>query len=99
MIVPEARRGRVARSPRGPGRSAQRDARDGVISLRVAREVYGVVLDSQSFTIDEQESEKLRQELAIKRGAKEVATPTVPSASTWLQEHMREGDEFLLDPQ
>jgi N-methylhydantoinase B len=77
----------------------QRDVCDGMISLKVAREVYGVVLDPQSFRIDEQESEKLRQELAIKRGAKEVATPTVPSASTWLQEHMREGDEFLLDPQ
>lgn len=75
------------------------NVRDGFILLKSAREVYGVALDPKSFAIDQPTTERLRQELAIKRGRKETVVPNVPSASTWLQEHIREGDEYLVDPQ
>jgi len=75
------------------------NVRDGFISLKSAREIYGVALDPKSFVIDQPATERLRQELAIKRGSKETVVPAVPSASTWLREHLREGDEYLIDPQ
>jgi N-methylhydantoinase B len=77
----------------------QAGVRDEMIGLEAAREIYGVVLDPRSLALDLRATHRLRQEIAGERGDLELVTPNVPSASRWLQDHMREGDEFLLDPQ
>lgn len=45
---------------RGPAR-ALRDVIDGYVSLENAREEYGVVIDMETMTIDNQATEKLRK--------------------------------------
>jgi len=73
--------------------------RDEIISFETAREVYGVVLDPITFQLDEQGTEKLRVKITQERGELPIIQPTGPNAATWLQENMREGDNYLLDPQ
>jgi N-methylhydantoinase B len=75
------------------------EARYGMISNATARDVYGVVFDADTYVLDEAATQALRREIAGKRGEIEVVTPNQPAAATWLTEHMREGDEYLLDPQ
>jgi hypothetical protein len=36
--------------------------------------------------------------LAASRGEVPLVQPTEPDAATWLEENMREGDNYLLDP-
>ncbi len=73
--------------------------RDEFISFATARDVYGVVLDPVTFQFDEQGTEKLRAKIAQDRGEVPLIQPTAPDAATWLKENMREGDDYLLDPQ
>ena len=42
-----------------------RDVREGKVSLERARGVYKVVVDTQSWTVDEAETEKLRSDEVI----------------------------------
>lgn len=74
------------------------DVRDGIVSRTAAREVFGVVLsDGVDLVVDVEATEARRAELRTGDGP--VVTPTTPNASTWLEENMREGDEYLLNPQ
>ncbi len=77
----------------------QDDVRQGFISAKTAREVYGVALCEKTLAIDAKETEKLRSELISGRPALEVVTPTKPATAQWLDSHMRQGDDYLLDPQ
>ncbi len=81
-----------------PAAQVRLDVRDGIISRAVAWEVFGVALsDGPDPVLDEAETERLRATL---RGRdRPPVTPTIPNASTWLSEHMREGDVYLLNPQ
>ena len=49
-----------------------RDVRDEKVSLRAAREVYGVAIDAKTFAVDEAETERLRAEM---RNAVDVDRP------------------------
>ncbi len=73
--------------------------RDEIISFETAHDVYGVVLDPVTFELDEQGTEKRRAKIAQDRGEVPLMEPTAPDAATWRKENMREGDNYLLDPQ
>lgn len=76
----------------------RRDVRDGIVSREAAYEQFGVVLsDGADPVVDEAATEARRAEL--RQVERPVLDPTVPNASTWLQRHMREGDEYHLNPQ
>lgn len=82
-------------------RSAERvceHVRDGIVSLDTAHDVYGVVMDPTSFKLDPQATAELRQSVAQSRGELPVIQPTEADSATWLQENMRPGDDYLLDP-
>jgi N-methylhydantoinase B len=75
----------------------RRDARDGLISRAVAKDVFGVVLSEDSDpTIDhDATAAKRRQLLAVERP---LVVPTEPSAAEWVKENMRDGDVYLINP-
>lgn len=76
----------------------RRDVRDEWISREAAREMFGVVLSADADpVVDEAATAAARAELATRESA--VVTPTTPDAATWLRDHMRDGDEYLLNPQ
>ena len=72
--------------------------RDEIISQVTAHDVYGVVMDAQTFTLDLAATTERRAKIAAERGTVPQLQPTEPAAATWLQDHMREGDNYLLDP-
>jgi len=57
------------------------------------------VLKSPKCEVDSAATDELRARIRKSRGALPLLTPEGPAASTWLEENMRPGDEFLLDPQ
>jgi N-methylhydantoinase B len=77
----------------------QRQVYDEFISVETARGVYGVVLDPDTLTLDADATDALRRKIASERGELPVLLPAGPGAATWREQHMREGDEYLLDPQ
>ncbi|MBL5974911.1 MAG: hydantoinase B/oxoprolinase family protein [Candidatus Leucobacter sulfamidivorax] len=75
----------------------RRDARDGWISREAALNVYGVVLsDDRDPVLDLAATEAKRASMPARDAS--MVEPLVPSASTWLQGEMREGDVYLLNP-
>ncbi len=84
---------------RRPADKVVAHVRDEIISPATATNIYGVVFDPETFVVDEPATKTLRARLAEERGEVPVIQPAVPDAATWLQEHMREGDEYLIDPQ
>ena len=75
----------------------RRDARDGLISRAAARDVFGVVLsDNVDPVVDSQETEAQRDRL--RAVGRPLVDPSVPSASTWVQDSMRDGDVYLINP-
>ena len=50
------------------------------VSLRRAREVYGVVIDEETLEVDKEETQKIRDALKEQRGVP-AATLTVPLGS------------------
>ena len=73
------------------------DVRDGIVSRSAAAAVFGVVLsDAADPVIDVDATALQRAELAKAPSA--VVTPTVPNASPWLKDQMRDGDTYELDP-
>ena len=76
-----------------------RDVRNGIVKAETAHEIYGVVLKSPKCEVDSAATDELRARIRKSRGALPLLTPEGPAASTWLEENMRPGDEFLLDPQ
>ena len=91
----------------GYGDPLQRDphtvaenVRDGLISRETAKTVFGVSLTtSLEPQIHQDETEALRAQIHDQRDEPPTITPTKPNAATWLQEHMTENDEYLLNPQ
>lgn len=87
----------------GFGRPWKRDpelvaenVRDGLFSIARARETYMVALD-EKLNVDKAETAKLRA--ALRDSNPDAVVPNVPSAANWRQASMRDGDEYLLDPQ
>lgn len=80
-----------------PAEQVRRDVRDGLISRETAYEIHGVrVSDDWDPVIDERATATRRAELA--KVERPLVEPTTPSASTWLASHMREGDDYILNP-
>ena len=52
----------------------ENDVRNELVSLRSAREDYGVVIDPATWTIDEAETLKLREQWRAARGWRQVPT-------------------------
>ena len=72
---------------------------EGLLSIECAAEVYGVVINEATMTIDIEETKVLRKKLGSGRKSLEVTTPNVPDASNWVKKRLRPGDEYLIDPQ
>ena len=72
---------------------------EGLLSVECAAEVYGVIITIATMTIDFAKTETLRTRIAAERGRLEVTEPNVPGASDWVQKRLRQGDEYLIDPQ
>jgi N-methylhydantoinase B len=75
------------------------DVRNGFISLKTASEIYGVILDQDTLALDGTATARARGELAARREPLPLVTPNRPSAATWLQEHERPNDLYVVDPQ
>jgi N-methylhydantoinase B len=73
------------------------DVRDGIVSRGVAEEIFGVVVfGEEDPVIDIEATARRRAQLSGRpRG---LVSPTGPGAATWLQETMREGDVYLVNP-
>jgi N-methylhydantoinase B len=65
--------------------------RDGIVSLRTAHEVYGVVMDPQTFALDATATADRRAAIAATRGELPVIQPTRPDSATWLRDNMPAG--------
>ncbi len=82
-----------------PAEKVCEHVRDEIISFKTARDNYGVVMDPETFQLDEIATAKLRAKITATRGEVPMLQPTEAGAATWLKENMREGDSYLLDPQ
>ena len=81
-----------------PAEKVCEHVRDGIVTMETANDVYGVVMDPETFVLDAAATTTRRQKIAGSRGELPVVQPTVPDAATWLKDNMREGDNYLLDP-
>ena len=70
------------------------DVRDRIISVDAAGALYGVVLDPESFTVDEAATTALRAELTDKRGPAPLNAPMEPGTSTLRERLMTDKDIF-----
>jgi N-methylhydantoinase B len=76
----------------------RRDVRDGVISRAATAEVFGVILDTSLDPVIDRAATEARR-AALSDVERPTIDPTRPGAATWLQENLREGDEYLLNPE
>ena len=90
----------------GRGDPLDRDAQavlesvlDGMISLESAEDVYGVAIDRATMTVDLAATEALRARIRAARDPIEVVRPDRPDAGDWVQRNLRQGDDYLIDPQ
>jgi N-methylhydantoinase B len=72
---------------------------NGFLSLKCAKKVYGVVIDAKSNSIKIEKTKALRKKMKSAGKSNEVTTPNVPGYATWVQDNLRPGDEYLIDPQ
>lgn len=73
------------------------DVRDGLVTAAAAREVFGVVLSGdRDPRADVPATEALRAEL--RTNERPTIDPDYPSAGTWAQDRMVEGDVYLINP-
>ena len=72
---------------------------EGFRSVECAADVYGVLITKATMTIDFAKTETLRTRIAAERARPEVTEPNLPGASDWVQKRLRQGDEYLIDPQ
>jgi N-methylhydantoinase B len=79
-----------------PADQVARDVRDGIVSRQAGSDVFGVVL-REDFTVDEAATATARERLAAV--ARPAFEPSTPSASTWVERNLRDGDVYLLNPQ
>ncbi len=82
-----------------PAQKVAEHVRDELISIETAETIYGVVVNPDTFELLEGATEALRAKIARERGSLPTLQPTGPDSATWLEGHMREGDEYLIDPQ
>jgi len=75
------------------------DVSNGIIRLDTARQVYGVVIDQARMAVDDGATELVRAQIRASRGTLPLVNPQRPGAAVWLDNQMRPGDQFLLDPQ
>ncbi len=74
------------------------DARDEFISVRTAKEIYGVVLDPDTYEIDYEATKQIRQEMKVKE-KKEIVTPNKPGVANYIERIFRSGDKVVyLEP-
>ena len=72
---------------------------NGFLSLKCAKKIYGVVIDAKSNSIKIEKTKALRKKMKSAGKSNEVTTPNVPGYATWVQDNLRPGDEYLIDPQ
>ena len=95
----------VARVDRDPAQVAAHHGVSGrgrggkTVVIECAEDVYGVAINRAMMTIDFAKTEKLRADIRSKRAPLEVTTPNRPGASDWVRNRLRQGDEYLIDPQ
>lgn len=77
--------------------TVRRDVRDGLVTRETADRVFGVVL-SGDFDPVVDHAETQRRRAALREVVRPVVEPTSPGAARWLEENMRVGDEYLLNP-
>jgi len=103
-VLPDERYIGVSTGGGGNGNPLQRspkrvcdEVRDGLISRETAETVFGVsVTQELEPTVDDVATVALR--LKLSEVLRPAVEPTEPGASTWLEEQMREGDVYLLNP-
>jgi N-methylhydantoinase B len=87
----------------GYGRPEERDAeqvrreiRDGIISRRAAEVIFGVIVgDGPDPVLDLTATGVRRAELAARDSP--LVKPTGPAAATWVEENLRDGDEYIMN--
>ena len=68
-----------------------------MISREAAFEVFGVVVEGEDDpALDAEATAARRAELATRELP--LVTPTVPDASEWVRDQLREGDVYLENP-
>jgi N-methylhydantoinase B len=65
-----------------PVEDVREDVRQGYVSAKAARERYGVVVDPQTFAVDESATERLRVEVRRPQSASSFETPSLRSGSS-----------------
>jgi len=75
-----------------PVEQVRRDVRDGIISVRTAADVFGVVVDDAADPVVDEAATVARR--AAPRPPVELITPSTPSAATWVTDNLREIDEY-----
>ncbi|ACI59646.1 5-oxoprolinase (ATP-hydrolyzing) (plasmid) [Rhizobium leguminosarum bv. trifolii WSM2304] len=75
----------------------RKNVRDGLISREVAASTFGVILDDG---LDPKilEKETAARRLELGRSTRPSVEPVQPGTGRWAENHMREGDVFLLNP-
>jgi len=81
-----------------PADQVRRDVRDGIVSRQAAREVFGVILSDDDEEPEVQEEATRQAREALRGSPRPPVEPTTPSASTWVDRNMRDGDVYLLNP-
>lgn len=80
-----------------PAERVRSDLRNGIISERVARDIFGVVLnDDFERSLDISATNALRAELA--KVSRPAIEPTVPGAGIWLEQNMTSKDRYIEAP-
>lgn len=75
----------------------RRDVRDGFVSREAAKEHFGVVVSDDFDPVVDEEATKTERE-RLSKIERPLVEPTTPGASNWLEENMRPGDQYLLNP-
>lgn len=75
----------------------RQDVRDGIVTRAQAEAIYGVVLSQDADPkVDEVATAARRADL--RASGEFLVEPQAPDAATWLDQHMRPGDEYLVNP-
>ena len=70
---------------------------DGMVSLKVAKDVYGVVINKAKMTIDQTKTKALRAKIRKKRGPLPNTFPNHAGAGKWHKSQMKGSEEYLTD--
>ena len=70
---------------------------DGMVSLKVAKDVYGVVINKAKMTIDQTKTKALRAKIRKKRGPLPNTFPNYAGAGKWHKSQMKGSEEYLTD--